>query len=100
MIDASFLFNLDDGPCLDKLAVGQQLSLWLENCSTVNGVNSLGLLEDERQFHLKMCRLARKTQNLRLADRQLKLFVSKQQQQQQMQQRQRTYTNGLLLQVS
>ncbi|VDM42302.1 unnamed protein product [Toxocara canis] len=84
MIDPSFLFELDSGPCIERLTLGQQLSCWLENYSHTNGAPLLGLLADERTFHLKMCTLARKMGNLRLADRQLRFHASQQRQQPQI----------------
>uniref|UniRef100_A0A914R7N3 Uncharacterized protein n=1 Tax=Parascaris equorum TaxID=6256 RepID=A0A914R7N3_PAREQ len=86
IIDPSFLFELDSGPCVDKLAIGQQLSSWFENCSNMNGISSLGVVSDERAFHLKMCRLARKTANLRLADRHMRFHSAQRQ----------AHSNGLM----
>lgn len=79
MIDPSFLFDKKNGPPIQRLFIGQQLSSWLQHTQTREngGCSSLRVISNESAYHLEMARLARKTKNYRLAEKHIKIHYNK-----------------------
>lgn len=79
MVDPSFLFDWKNGPPVQRLVIGQQLSTWLEYTQTREngGSSSLRIIPNEAAYHLEMARLARKTKNYRLAEKHIKIHYNK-----------------------
>ncbi|MCP9257963.1 Serine/threonine-protein kinase SMG1 [Dirofilaria immitis] len=79
VIDPSFLFDWNNGPSLQRLIIGQQLSSWLQFTQTREngGSSSLRIISNEAAYHLEMARLARKTRNYRLAEKHIKIHYNK-----------------------
>ncbi|KAL3998360.1 Phosphatidylinositol 3- and 4-kinase family protein [Acanthocheilonema viteae] len=79
VVDPSFLFDWKNGPPIQRLMIGQQLSSWLQNTQTreSGGCSSLRVISNEAAYHLEMARLARKTKNYRLAEKHIKIHYNK-----------------------
>ncbi|VDN21866.1 unnamed protein product [Gongylonema pulchrum] len=77
IFEPSFLFDLKSSSAVQRIAVAQQLSIWLQHTQTRESGSSLNMIADEPSYHLGMARLARKTGNYRLAERQIKLHFKK-----------------------
>ncbi|CAG9531984.1 unnamed protein product [Cercopithifilaria johnstoni] len=79
MVDPSFLFDWKNGPPIQRLIIGQQLSSWLQYTQTKEngGCSSLRVISNEAAYHLEMARLARKTKNYRLAEKHIKIHYNK-----------------------
>lgn len=77
-IDPSFLFQSGIGSILDRISVAEQLSVWIENTQSPDGDSSLlQILSDEADFYLSMSKQARKTNNLRSAERHLRSHIAR-----------------------
>ncbi|EJD76312.1 hypothetical protein LOAG_16705 [Loa loa] len=79
VVNPSFLFDWRNGPPIQRLIIGQQLSNWLQYTQTREngGSSSLRIISDEAAYHLEMARLARKTKNYRLAENHIKMHYNK-----------------------
>uniref|UniRef100_A0A0R3RSZ9 non-specific serine/threonine protein kinase n=1 Tax=Elaeophora elaphi TaxID=1147741 RepID=A0A0R3RSZ9_9BILA len=79
VVDPSFLFDWKNGPPIQRLIIGQQLSTWLQHTQTREngGCSSLRVISNEAVYHLEMARLARKTKNYRLAEKHIKIHYNK-----------------------
>lgn len=80
MIDPLFLFDWKNGPPIQRLIIGQQLSSWLEYTKETRengGCSALRVISNEAAYHLEMARLARKTKNYRLAEKHIKIHYNK-----------------------
>lgn len=79
VVDPSFLFDWKNGSPIQRLALGQQLSTWLQYTQNREngGSSSLRIISNEAAYHLEMARLARKTKNYRLAEKHIKIHYNK-----------------------
>lgn len=79
MFEPAFLFDPRDGFAVQRIAIAQQLTTWLQNTQTREngGCSSLKVIANEPAYHLGVARLARKTKNYRLAEGHIKFHYTK-----------------------
>lgn len=78
VLDPTFLLDRKYGLLTDRISIAQKFSIWMEHTQSPEKTNSvLKIISDEASFHMGLARLARKTDNFRLANRHIRLYYSK-----------------------